>query len=147
DDSVEKVEMGNKQASQAGTTMKEVVSSIQRVTDIMSEITAASHEQSIGIEQVNRAIGQMDETTQQNAALVEQAAAAAKSMQDQAGHLEQLVYRFRLLEGRDNRNSAPVIKLRNIKPETRTMPSKLGKPAAAKKLGSTSTQPNTWEKF
>ncbi len=88
----------------------------------------------------------MDETTQQNAALVEQAAAAAKSMQDQAGHLEQLVYRFRLIEGQTNRDSAPVIKLRNIKSETRTMPSKLEKPAA-KKLGSTSTQQNTWEKF
>jgi methyl-accepting chemotaxis protein len=96
DDSVDKVELGNRQASLAGTTMQEVVTSIQRVTDIMSEITAASHEQSIGIEQVNRAISQMDETTQQNAALVEQAAAAAKSMQDQAGHLEDLVYTFKL---------------------------------------------------
>uniref|UniRef100_UPI001CB90F51 methyl-accepting chemotaxis protein n=1 Tax=Sulfuriferula thiophila TaxID=1781211 RepID=UPI001CB90F51 len=86
DDSVEKIEVGNKQAGQAGTTMHEVVTSVQRVTDIMSEITAASHEQSMGIEEVNRAISQMDETTQQNAALVEQAAAAAKSMQDQAGH-------------------------------------------------------------
>ncbi|MDR3393204.1 MAG: hypothetical protein P4L77_15875, partial [Sulfuriferula sp.] len=64
--------------------------------DIMSEITAASREQSIGIEEVNRAISQMDETTQQNAALVEQAAAAAKSLQDQAGHLEELVYKFKL---------------------------------------------------
>lgn len=98
DDSVEKIEIGNKQAGQAGTTMKEVVSSVQRVTDIMSEITAASHEQSMGIEEVNRAISQMDETTQQNAALVEQAAAAAKAMQDQAGHLEELVYKFKLAE-------------------------------------------------
>jgi methyl-accepting chemotaxis protein len=96
DDSVDKAELGNKQASLAGSTMKEVVTSIQRVTDIMSEITAASHEQSIGIEQVNRAISQMDETTQQNAALVEQAAAAAKAMQDQAVHLEELVYKFKL---------------------------------------------------
>uniref|UniRef100_E6QQ91 Methyl-accepting chemotaxis protein II n=1 Tax=mine drainage metagenome TaxID=410659 RepID=E6QQ91_9ZZZZ len=96
DDSVDKVELGNRQASLAGTTMKEVVTSIQRVTDIMSEITAASREQSIGIEQVNRAISQMDETTQQNAALVEQAAAAAKSMQDQAMYLEQMVYEFKL---------------------------------------------------
>ena len=96
DDSVEKIEVGNKQAGQAGTTMNEVVSSVQRVTDIMSEITAASHEQSMGIEEINRAISQMDETTQQNAALVEEAAAAAKSMQDQAGHLEELVCKFKL---------------------------------------------------
>ncbi len=96
DDSVNKVEQGNKQASQAGTTMREVVSSVQRVTDIMSEISAASREQSQGIEEVNLAITQMDETTQQNAALVEQAAAAAKSLQDQAGHLEELVNQFQL---------------------------------------------------
>jgi len=100
DDSVEKIEVGNKQAGQAGTTMNEVVSSVQRVTDIMSEITAASHEQSMGIEEINRAISQMDETTQQNAALVEEAAAAAKSMQDQAGHLEELVYKFKLGDAR-----------------------------------------------
>lgn len=96
DDSVDKVAQGNKQASQAGTTMAEVVSSVQRVTDIMSEISAASREQSQGIEEINQAITQMDETTQQNAALVEQAAAAAKSLQDQAGHLEALVNKFQI---------------------------------------------------
>lgn len=108
DDSVEKIEVGNKQAGLAGTTMSEVVSSVQRVTDIMSEITAASHEQSIGIEEVNKAINQMDETTQQNAALVEEAAAAAKAMQDQAGHLEELVYKFKLAtaaESTDNHST------------------------------------------
>jgi uncharacterized phage infection (PIP) family protein YhgE len=76
--------------------MKEIVDSVQRVTDIMAEITAASHEQSTGIEQVNQAIGQMDEVTQQNAALVEQAAAAAESMQDQAVSLAQVVSTFKL---------------------------------------------------
>jgi methyl-accepting chemotaxis protein len=100
DDSVGKVTQGNKQAAQAGATMVEVVSSVQRVTDIMSEISAASHEQSQGIEEVNKAITQMDETTQQNAALVEQAAAAAQAMQDQAHHLETLVNKFQL-EGVD----------------------------------------------
>ncbi len=148
DDSVEKVEMGNKQAGQAGTTMKEVVASIQRVTDIMSEITAASHEQSIGIEQVNRAISQMDETTQQNAALVEQAAAAAKSMQDQAGHLEQLVFRFRLAKDAGGRNPAQMIKRPTIKPAIGIARSKLEKPVgAAKKLGNTSMQEKNWERF
>ena len=96
DDSVDKVEQGNKQAAQAGTTMDEVVSSVQRVTDIMSEISAASREQSQGIEEINQAITQMDETTQQNAALVEEAAAAAKSLQDQASHLEELVNKFQM---------------------------------------------------
>jgi methyl-accepting chemotaxis protein len=67
--------------------MEEIVTSIKRVTDIMSEITSASFEQSAGIEQVNLAITQMDEVTQQNAALVEQAAAAAESLEDQAHNL------------------------------------------------------------
>jgi methyl-accepting chemotaxis protein len=95
DDSVEKVEQGNKQASQAGATMGEVVSSVHRVTDIMSEISAASREQSQGIEEVNRAINHMDEATQQNAVLVEEAAAAARSLQGQATHLEELVDHFK----------------------------------------------------
>ncbi len=96
DDSVTKVATGNQQAGQAGTTMQEVVGSIQRVAAIMGDITTASREQSIGIEQVNQAISQMDEGTQQNAALVEQSAAAAKSLQEQAMRLEQVVYRFSL---------------------------------------------------
>jgi methyl-accepting chemotaxis protein len=75
--------------------MQEVVNAVKRVTDIMGEISAASTEQSQGIEQVNKAITQMDETTQQNAALVEQAAAAAESMQDQAASLSQAVSVFR----------------------------------------------------
>jgi methyl-accepting chemotaxis protein len=96
DDSVDKVAVGGKLVEQAGTTMNEVVSSIKRVHDIMGEITAASAEQSDGIEQVNQAITQMDTVTQQNAALVEEAAAAAESMQDQAAKLANLVSAFRL---------------------------------------------------
>ncbi|WDZ97461.1 methyl-accepting chemotaxis protein [Herbaspirillum sp. WKF16] len=96
DDSVEKVGAGSQLVAQAGNTMDEVVASVRRVTDVMSEITAASHEQSTGIEEVNRAIAQMDENTQQNAALVEQAAAAAQSLQEQAGKLSQLVSVFNL---------------------------------------------------
>ncbi len=95
-DSVEKVETGGRLVAQAGATMREVVSSVQRVTDIMAEISAASHEQSAGIEQVNQAIAQMDQVTQQNAALVEEAAAAAGSMQEQASQLSQVVGIFRL---------------------------------------------------
>ncbi|WP_034296572.1 methyl-accepting chemotaxis protein [Herbaspirillum sp. RV1423] len=96
DDSVDKVDSGSKLVEQAGTTMAEVVASVRRVTDIVGEISAASTEQSTGIEEVNRAITQMDEVTQQNAALVEQAAAAAQSLQEQAGKLAQVVSVFKL---------------------------------------------------
>ena len=95
-DSVEKVQGGSKLVAQAGQTMEEIVTSIRRVTDIMSEITAASVEQSAGIEQVNLAITQMDEVTQQNAALVEEAAAAAESLEEQAQNLSASVSTFRL---------------------------------------------------
>jgi len=100
-DSVEKVERGSKLVGQAGVTMDEVVASVKRVTDIMSEIANASQEQSAGIEQVNLSIIEMDGMTQQNAALVEQAAAAAQSLQDQAGELQRVVSVFRLVEGED----------------------------------------------
>jgi methyl-accepting chemotaxis protein len=78
--------------------MGEIVSSVQRVTDIMAEISAASQEQSAGIEQVNQTVTQMDETTQQNAALVEEATAAARSMEEQAHQLSDAVSLFRLSE-------------------------------------------------
>lgn len=94
--SVESVEAGSKLVDQAGTTMQEVVSSISHVTDIMGELTAAGREQEAGITQINQAITEMDNATQQNAALVEQAAAAAGSLQDQAAHLVDIVSRFKL---------------------------------------------------
>ncbi|MES2257050.1 MAG: methyl-accepting chemotaxis protein [Pseudomonadota bacterium] len=97
DDSVDKVDIGSRLVSQAGSTMEQVVSSIRRVTDIMGEITSASVEQTVGIEQVNQAITQMDSATQQNAALVEQAAAAAAAMQDQAQRLAQAVSVFKVV--------------------------------------------------
>lgn len=95
-DSVEKVDLGSKLVNQAGTTMDEVVNSVRHVTDIMGEISAASREQSAGIEQVNHAVTQMDQTTQENAALVEEAAAAAQSLQEQANSLLQRVSVFKL---------------------------------------------------
>ncbi|MBX9913648.1 MAG: methyl-accepting chemotaxis protein [Pseudomonadaceae bacterium] len=94
-DSVDKVDTGNALVAKAGVTMGEIVVAIKRVTDIMSEIAAASSEQSTGIEEVNGAVSQMDEMTQQNAALVEQAAAAAESLQDQASVLSQAVAVFK----------------------------------------------------
>ncbi len=95
-DSVTRVEQGTALVDQAGTTMGEVVASIKRVTDIMGEISAASNEQSTGVEQVGEAITQMDQATQQNAALVEQSAAAADSLKMQAEQLVQAVAVFRL---------------------------------------------------
>ncbi|WP_255754884.1 methyl-accepting chemotaxis protein [Massilia sp. erpn] len=94
--SVEQVDAGAQLVSQAGHTMDEVVSSVERVTAIIGEITHASKEQSAGLEQINQAIVEMDDVTQQNAALVEQAAAAAQSMQEQARSLSELVGVFRL---------------------------------------------------
>ena len=98
-DSTEKVEAGAKLVADAGATMEEIVGAVKRVTDIMGEITAASVEQSAGIEQVSQAVAQMDKVTQQNAALVEQAAAAAESMETQASGLSKTVAVFRLQEG------------------------------------------------
>ncbi|MGV7207446.1 Cache 3/Cache 2 fusion domain-containing protein [Oxalobacteraceae bacterium A2-2] len=96
DDSVGKVAAGSKQVEQAGSTMQEVVDSVRRVTDIMGEITSASEEQRAGIVQVHDAVAQMDGVTQQNAALVEEAAAAAQALQDQAAELAQVVQIFKL---------------------------------------------------
>ena len=96
DDSVHKVGAGSKLVDQAGATMQDVVDSVQRLSAIIGEITDASEEQRLGIEQVNEAISQMDQVTQQNAALVEEAAAAANAMQDQAAQLSHAVQVFRL---------------------------------------------------
>jgi len=99
--SVNEIDDGRNQVERAGTTMISVVEAVRRVTDIIGEISAASDEQSRGIEQVNIAITQMDGATQQNAAMVEQAAAAAQSMEEQAVTLRAAVNEFRV-----NRKSA-----------------------------------------
>ncbi|MCT8358660.1 methyl-accepting chemotaxis protein [Xanthomonas citri pv. anacardii] len=100
DDSVERVAEGSALVHSAGTTMAEIVASVQRVTDIMGEISAASQEQSAGIEQVNTTVTQMDETTQQNAALVEEATAAARAMEEQATQLTEAVAVFKIEGGK-----------------------------------------------
>ncbi len=94
-DSVEKVDDGSKLVDMSGQTLEEIVAAVKKVSDIIAEIAAASQEQSTGIEQVNKAITQMDEVTQQNAALVEEAAAASESMDEQAKGLEQLMQYFK----------------------------------------------------
>ena len=95
-DSVTKVDAGSSLVQQAGATMTDIVDSIRHVTTIMGEISAASADQTAGIERVGNAIDEMNQVTQQNAALVEQAAAAAQSLQDQAQHLEQVVSAFKI---------------------------------------------------
>jgi methyl-accepting chemotaxis protein len=94
--SVEKVDAGSRLVGDAGTTMQEIMASVQRVSDTIGEITAASSEQSEGIGQVNIAVTQLDQMTQQNAALVEQSAAAAESLKGQAGRLTSLVATFKV---------------------------------------------------
>ncbi|WP_322997778.1 methyl-accepting chemotaxis protein [Castellaniella sp.] len=96
DTSVQAASKGNEQAAHAGNTMQEIVDSINRVTDIMGEISAASREQTTGIEEINSAITQMDDVTRQNASLVEESAAAATSLQEQADTLAHLVATFNL---------------------------------------------------
>ncbi|SHN44149.1 methyl-accepting chemotaxis protein [Duganella sacchari] len=106
DDSVSKVGVGTELVGTAGATMEKIVAAVKSVTDIMSEISIASHEQEAGIEQINHAITEMDTVTQQNAALVEEAAAAAEAQQDQAHHLVELVGVFKL--SADQRRQAGV---------------------------------------
>ncbi|ALK96066.1 chemotaxis protein [Massilia sp. WF1] len=130
-DSVEKIGRGSKLVGQAGVTMEEVVDSVKRVTDIMSDIAAASAEQSAGIEQVNLSIIEMDGMTQQNAALVEQAAAAFQSLQDQAAELQRVVSIFKLAEGEEAAAaaSAPAAALTAV--ATRAVIARPARPQAA----------------
>ncbi|MCC6069970.1 methyl-accepting chemotaxis protein [Massilia sp. GCM10020059] len=163
-DSVEKVERGSKLVGQAGVTMDEVVASVKRVTDIMSEIANASQEQSAGIEQVNLSIIEMDSMTQQNAALVEEAAAAAQSLQDQAGELARVVSIFKLVEGEEihvaeaapQAAAAPVAKpvVAKAKPALKRPAARAAAPAAPaapaaapKKIAATTAGNDEWEEF
>lgn len=97
--SVERVESGSRLVNEAGSTMTEIVTSFKRVTDIIGEITARSSEQTDGLEQINASVSQLDQMTQQNAALVEESAAAAESLKEQAGRLSQTVSVFRVESG------------------------------------------------
>jgi PAS domain S-box-containing protein len=106
-DSVKKVEDGSVLVTQSGQTLEQIVASVKKVSDIVAEIAAASREQSSGIEQVNRAVVQMDETTQQNAALVEEATAASQSMANQARDLSQMMNRYRIGEAAAAASAAP----------------------------------------
>jgi methyl-accepting chemotaxis protein len=130
-DSVEKIGRGSKLVGQAGVTMEEVVDSVKRVTDIMSDIAAASAEQSAGIEQVNLSIIEMDGMTQQNAALVEEAAAAFQSLQDQAAELQRVVSIFKLAEGEEAVAEAPAPAAVSTAVATRAVVARPARPQAA----------------
>jgi methyl-accepting chemotaxis protein len=150
-DSVNKTTDGTKLVENAGTTMEEVVLSVQRVADIISEITAASQEQTTGIDQVNQAVTSMDETTQQNAALVEEAAAAAESLVEQANQLSEVVSVFKL--GNENSMRKPS----TIKPTNKPTPIKpvakasskasSNKTSTHKVSAKTGTDDTDWEEF
>jgi methyl-accepting chemotaxis protein len=144
DESVSKVGAGARQVDEAGVTMREIVASIQRVTDIMADIQAASHEQTTGIEQINQAIVQMDQVTQQNAALVEESAAASEALQEQARKLSELVSIFRLAQG-----AAPrIVATPAAHPAAKPAPKpalKLPKPGVNKAAVKEST--TDWEEF
>ena len=155
DDSVEKVGSGTKLVEQAGSTMNEVVSSIKQVTDIVGEISAATQEQNDGIAQVHQSITQMDETTQQNSALVEQTAAAAQTLRDQADALERVVSAFTIgapqvgytAPARPVVRSAPVAKKLPPKPVVKAAPKPLASPPQKAKTTAAATSSGEWEEF
>jgi len=151
-DSVDKVDAGSKLVDEAGKTMSEIVTSVKHVADIMSEIMAASLEQSTGIEEVNRAIAQMDEMTQQNAALVEQAAAAAQSMREEAGTLAQSVAVFTMagaLAPSAPPRRAPAIPAPrpSALAARKVAPLKPPKPPKAKSRAEVASSGDEWEQF
>src|SRR5690554_2186946 len=144
---VEQVKAGSTLAEQAGVTMDDVVASVRRVTDIMDEISAASQEQSDGIEQVSLAVGQMDEVTQQNASLVQEASVAAASLEEQANRLESAVAVFRLLGDDSRKHQASVPASR---PASRSNVPALGvdpKPASKAQPREKQTVEGDWEEF
>ncbi len=146
-DSVEKVEDGSRLVDETGKTLDEIVNAVKKVSDIISEIAAASQEQSSGIEEVNRAITQMDEMTQQNAALVEEAAAAGEAMNDQAGGLNELMNFFDIGES----SHQPEVAAR-VRPATRPQhapvnSSRQRQAPAARKRPAMKDEGDEWEDF
>lgn len=141
--SVTQIQQGSTLVEQAGTTMSDVVTAVRRVTDIMDEISAASQEQSDGIEQVSQAVGQMDQVTQQNAALVQQASAAAASLEEQANRLEQAVAVFKLLGMQGASHQA----LPSASPATNAMPAPRADQQQASRPAAKRSDHEEWEEF
>jgi methyl-accepting chemotaxis protein len=144
-DSVDKVENGNALVAQAGKTMSEIVTAIKRVTDIMAEIAAASAEQSTGIEEVNGAVSQMDEMTQQNAALVEEAAASAESLLEQASVLSQSVAVFKFEHSSSPQPARPAARPALPRPAAAANRTERAQPKPLPKPGK--SQDDDWEEF
>jgi methyl-accepting chemotaxis protein len=131
-DSVSKVEAGSRQVNDAGQTMEEIVASVKKVTDLISEITAASKEQAQGIEQVSETMTQLEKVTQQNAAMVEQASAASGSLEEQSRALSSAVSAFRLHA--EPQRAAPAPRKPEVKvPVQAKKPVEVKKPVEAKK--------------
>ncbi|MEF9421218.1 methyl-accepting chemotaxis protein [Xanthomonas citri] len=152
DDSVQRVAEGSVLVHSAGTTMGEIVASVQRVTDIMGEISAASQEQSAGIEQVNQTVTSMDETTQQNAALVEEATAAARAMEEQAQQLTEAVALFRLSADTETvtRTASAVRQIAAKRPVAVNKPTikpRVARPTARPTVASVASEASNWAEF
>jgi len=147
DDSVERVDTGARLVDEAGATMQDIVDSVKRVTDIMGEISIATREQSSGIEQVNQAIGMMDQVVQQNAALVEESASAAASLEEQASGLSQVVSIFKLDEAQlPPAAPVPVAPVRKAVAAAKPVAKAPAKPAP-KKLARATPADEAWEEF
>ncbi len=144
-DSVDKVRTGSTLVDQAGHTMEEIVASVRRVSDIMSEITAASQEQSTGIQEIGSAINQMDEMTQQNAALVEEAAAAAESLEEQADLLTKSLDVFKL--NNTQANARPASRAAASKPAARPAPARIAANTNASRPAKAEKSADDWEEF
>jgi len=156
--SASRVETGTRQVERAGTTMREIVDSVRRVTDIMGEISAASQEQASGIDQVNTAVVQMDQATQQNAALVEQAAAAAASLQEQTRQLVQAVSAFKTHSDglhfsdappvlREMPRHKPVFHASERRPQRRPVAAPVAQPRVSVGAGAAAAALDDWESF
>jgi methyl-accepting chemotaxis protein len=135
-ESIQRVNDGSELVNQSGKTLEEIVNSVKRVTDIIAEISAASQEQAIGIDQVNRAIMAMDQTTQQNVGVVEQTANVAQAMRDQASQLQQQVQVFKISQGHQAER-VPVLPSRTVTPMVRPVAHEGGRTTSKKSVAAT----------
>ena len=155
-DSVTKVEDGSQLAERSGQTLQDIVGAVKKVSDIVAEIAAAAREQASGIEQVNKAILQMDQATQQNAALVEETATASQAMGDQAKELQKLMGFFKLktqalippqTAARPAPRPATSVKSAATKPRPVTKPTARSAPVERKPTATTLSSVEEWEEF
>jgi len=157
-DSVEKVDTGSKLVNDAGASMVEIVAQVKRVTDLIGEISSATQEQSAGIGEVNTAMSQMDQVTQQNAALVEQSAAAAQSLKDQAAQLSQAVAVFKLsaaatqvaiaqASASSRTTTAAPARAKRAAPSPRPTPRRAPAPVAPVSAKPAASGGDTWQEF